>query len=116
MKQTPQLLFKNRTPGETVFLKGYEKSGGYLGLKKAFKEMQPKEVCELVKVSGLRGRGGAGFPTGVKWSFFPSDKPAPKYLVCNCDEMEPGTYKDGELLHFVERHHIEVVGSQPLQL
>lgn len=98
MKQTEQLLFKNRTPGETVFLQQYEKSGGYLGLKQALREMQPKEVCELVKNSGLRGRGGAGFPTGLKWSFFPADKPAPKYLVCNCDEMEPGTYKDGELL------------------
>ncbi|PLX86210.1 MAG: NADH-quinone oxidoreductase subunit NuoF [Desulfuromonas sp.] len=98
MKQTEQLLFKNRRPGETAFLKEYEGSGGYLGLKKAVREMTPKEVCELVKASGLRGRGGAGFPTGVKWSFFPAENPGPKYLVCNCDEMEPGTYKDGELL------------------
>ncbi len=60
--------------------------------------MSPQSLRELVKASNLRGRGGAGFPTGVKWTFFPSDAPGPKYLVCNCDEMEPGTYKDGELL------------------
>ncbi len=95
---TPQLLFKNRRPGETVFLAGYKATGGYQGLEQALKKMTPEEVRNLVKESGLRGRGGAGFPTGVKWTFFPSDAPGPKYLVCNCDEMEPGTYKDGELL------------------
>lgn len=98
MSQTPQLLFKNRKPGETVFIEGYRATGGYQGLEKAFREMSPLELRELVKASNLRGRGGAGFPTGVKWTFFPSDAPGPKYLVCNCDEMEPGTYKDGELL------------------
>jgi len=98
MSSTQQLLFKNRTPGKTVFLKEYCKTGGYQGLEKALKTMSPTEIVQLVKASGLRGRGGAGFSTGLKWSFFPADKPAPKYLVCNCDEMEPGTYKDGELL------------------
>jgi NADH-quinone oxidoreductase subunit F len=98
LSQNPQLLFKNRKPGETVFIDGYRATGGYQGLEKAFKEMSPQELRELVKASNLRGRGGAGFPTGVKWTFFPSDAPGPKYLVCNCDEMEPGTYKDGELL------------------
>lgn len=98
MSQNPQLLFKNRKPGETVFIDGYRATGGYQGLEKAFKEMSPENVRELVKAANLRGRGGAGFPTGVKWTFFPSDAPGPKYLVCNCDEMEPGTYKDGELL------------------
>ena len=61
-------------------------------------QMSPAEVCALIKGSGLRGRGGAGFPTGVKWSFFPADQPGDKYLVCNGDEMEPGTYKDRQLL------------------
>jgi len=98
LSQNPQLLFKNRKPGETVFIDGYRATGGYQALEKAFKAMSPQELRELVKASNLRGRGGAGFPTGVKWSFFPSDAPGPKYLVCNCDEMEPGTYKDGELL------------------
>lgn len=95
---TEQLLFKNRRPGETVFLDGYRATGGYQGLEKALKTMTPEEIRLLVKDSNLRGRGGAGFPTGVKWTFFPAAKPGPKYLVCNCDEMEPGTYKDGELL------------------
>ena len=93
-----QLLFKNRRPGETVFLSGYRATGGYHALARALREMSPDEIRQLVKASGLRGRGGAGFPTGIKWTFFPADKPNPKYLVCNCDEMEPGTYKDGELL------------------
>jgi NADH-quinone oxidoreductase subunit F len=94
MTAYPQLLFKNRHLGETVFLDGYLSSGGYQGLERVLKEMSPVEVRETVKASGLRGRGGAGFPTGVKWTFFPSDQTGEKYLVCNCDEMEPGTYKD----------------------
>jgi NADH-quinone oxidoreductase subunit F len=98
MTDTPQILFKNRRLGETVFLDGYRRTGGYEGLAKALKSMTPAEVRETVKASGLRGRGGAGFSTGLKWSFFPADKPGEKYLVCNGDEMEPGTYKDRELL------------------
>ena len=98
MNATEQLLFKNRRPGVTVFIDDYRANGGYQALEKAFREMTPEQVRQMVKESGLRGRGGAGFPTGVKWNFFPADAPAPKYLVCNCDEMEPGTYKDGELL------------------
>ena len=98
MSQTTQLLFKNRVPGKTVFLKEFSANGGYQGLKTAMQSMSPLEIRDLVKASALRGRGGAGFPTGVKWGFFPADKPGTKYLVCNCDEMEPGTYKDGELL------------------
>jgi NADH-quinone oxidoreductase subunit F len=97
MKTYPQILFKNRLHGKTAFLREYEKSGGYEGLKEALK-MSPAEVCEMIKASGLRGRGGAGFPTGVKWSFFPADAEGDKYLVCNGDEMEPGTYKDRQLL------------------
>lgn len=98
MSQLTQLLFKNRVPGKTVFLKEFSANGGYQGLKTALQTMTPAEIREMVKVSALRGRGGAGFPTGVKWEFFPADKPGTKYLVCNCDEMEPGTYKDGVLL------------------
>ena len=97
MTDYPQVLFKNRIPGLPAFLKEYEKTGGYEGLRIALQKT-PAEVCEHVKYSGLRGRGGAGFPTGVKWSFFPADQPGEKYLVCNGDEMEPGTYKDRQLL------------------
>jgi NADH-quinone oxidoreductase subunit F len=76
----------------------YERTGGYQALRKAVRSMSPQEVTEEVKKSSLRGRGGAGFPTGLKWSFVPVDAPQPKYLVCNADEMEPGTFKDRMLL------------------
>ena len=81
-------------------LKDYIQAGGYKGLHKVLKEMKPAEVTTLVKTSNLLGRGGAGFPTGVKWSLVPMDdeSPRPKYLVCNADEMEPGTFKDRYLL------------------
>lgn len=77
-----------------------EKVDGYQGLRKALKELTPVEVMKAVEQSGLRGRGGAGFPTGLKWSFVPmgADAPHPKYLVVNADEMEPGTFKDRLLL------------------
>jgi NADH-quinone oxidoreductase subunit F len=97
MNETPQLLFKNRRPGATAFMAEYRKTGGYEGLRKAL-TMSPADIREMVKLSGLRGRGGAGFSTGLKWSFFPAEKAGEKYLVCNGDEMEPGTYKDREIL------------------
>ncbi len=88
-----------RPDKESVSLAEYERTGGYRGLRKAL-AMGPAEVTELVKKSNLRGRGGAGFPTGVKWSFVPMGKeaPHPKYLVANADEMEPGTFKDRALM------------------
>lgn len=78
-------------------LKVYRDMGGYTSLKKAL-GMTPAEIIETVKTSALRGRGGAGFPTGMKWSFVPKDSPKPKYVVCNADESEPGTFKDRYLL------------------
>ena len=75
----------------------YEASGGYRALRKAL-AMRPVDVVNLVKEAGLRGRGGAGFPTGMKWSFVPQDNPNPKYLVVNADESEPGTCKDMPLM------------------
>src|SRR5437867_250629 len=78
-----------------VSIDGYLKSGGYQGLRKAL-DMEPAAVIEEVKATGLRGRGGAGFPTGNKWSFVPRDA-FPRYLVVNDDEGEPGTFKDREL-------------------
>ena len=78
-------------------LTNYERRGGYDALRSAL-QMDPAEVVTLVKDSGLRGRGGAGFPTGMKWSFIPQDNPKPKYLVVNADESEPGTCKDIPLM------------------
>jgi len=74
-------------------VENYIKDGGYEGLKKAF-TLKPQEIVEEVKRSFLRGRGGAGFPTGFKWSFLPKEKTKPHYLICNADEGEPGTFKD----------------------
>ncbi|MGH7777569.1 MAG: NADH-quinone oxidoreductase subunit NuoF [Candidatus Dormibacterales bacterium] len=80
-------------------LAGYERvAAGYQALRKALREMTPDAVVDEVKASGLRGRGGAGFPTGTKWSFVPKDHPGPKYIVCNADESEPGTAKDRYIL------------------
>jgi len=78
-------------------LAAYEERGGYAALDKAF-AMAPDDVINTVKESGLRGRGGAGFPTGMKWGFIPQDNPKPKYLVVNADESEPGTCKDIPLM------------------
>lgn len=82
-------------------MESYLKSGGYQAIKKIFDEkLTPEAVIEEVKASGLRGRGGAGFPTGLKWSFMPRNAPGQKYVVCNSDESEPGTCKDREILRF----------------
>ena len=91
-----QILFKNINLKDLHTMKVYEEQGGYQSLKKAFAR-KPEEIIEMVKASGLRGRGGAGFPTGLKWSFLAKDV-FPRYLCCNADESEPGTCKDRELL------------------
>lgn len=89
-----------KTGAPPLNFKEYIKAGGYNGTIKALKEMSPSEVTTQVKSSNLLGRGGAGFPTGVKWSLIPMnlERNYPKYLVCNADEMEPGTFKDRFLL------------------
>jgi NADH-quinone oxidoreductase subunit F len=81
-------------------LKEYEKAGGYKGVHKALKEMAPSEIIDIVKKSNLMGRGGAGFPTGLKWSLVPkkAESSEIKYLIANADEMEPGTFKDRLLM------------------
>ena len=91
-------LFRHNRPGRPVTFQEYRDEGGFEGLKKAISGMSPADVQQAVIDSGLRGRGGAGFPTGKKWSFVPRDLPGPRWLICNCDEMEPGTYKDRVLL------------------
>ena len=96
--ETP--LTQHITPGAApLTLNEYTKAGGYTGVQKALKEMTPAEVTTLIKGSNLLGRGGAGFPTGLKWSLVKIDKELePKYLVCNADEMEPGSFKDRYLM------------------
>lgn len=86
------------SPGYRGTLAEYEATGGYRAIAKALREHTPASLIDLVKRSGLRGRGGAGFPTGVKWGFVPKDPELPKYLICNADESEPGTFKDRELI------------------
>jgi NADH-quinone oxidoreductase subunit F len=76
----------------------YQRNGGYEALRRVLNGMSPDEVIAEVKKSALRGRGGAGFPTGMKWGFVPKDSPKPKYVVCNADESEPGTFKDRYLM------------------
>ncbi|MBW7468649.1 NADH-quinone oxidoreductase subunit F [Pontibacter aydingkolensis] len=114
--ETPltQHIVADRQP---LSLKEYERVGGYESVRKVLKQMTPSEVTELVKASNLKGRGGAGFGTGVKWSFVPMDVPGPKYLVANADEMEPGTFKDRLLLEGNPHQLIEgmIVASYAIQ-
>ena len=94
-----RMIFKNvDRKGWDPGIGTYRKHGGYKQLKKALK-MKPEEVTAEVKASGLRGRGGAGFPTGVKWGFIPPNNTKPVYLICNADESEPGTFKDRYIIH-----------------
>ncbi len=96
--------------GEPIIeLQAYEALDGYVALRKALKGMSPGDVTQIVKDSNLRGRGGAGFPAGVKWSLVPmgADAPKQKYLICNADEMEPGTFKDRVLLEQLPHQLIE---------
>jgi len=90
-------IYTDRDP---LDLKEYEQKGGYAAVRKVMKGIAPQDLQKIVQESKLSGRGGAGFNTGVKWSFVPmgNDAPRPKYLVCNADEMEPGTFKDRLLL------------------
>jgi len=107
-----------RHPRETVVLsryfgdagarsyRGWVERGGYAALKAAL-GMAPDEVTAVVKESGLRGRGGAGFPTGLKWSFMPKNDGKPHYLICNADESEPGTFKDREIMRWTPHQLVE---------
>jgi NADH-quinone oxidoreductase subunit F len=93
-----KILLRSIDVPEFYRLATYESAGGYRSWHRVVESMKPAELIEEVKASGLRGRGGAGFPTGMKWSFVPKDSPKPKYLVCNADESEPGTFKDRLLI------------------
>lgn len=98
------ILLPNPGRKTPVSLDEYQKRGGYEAWSKALKEMTPETVTKEVQEAGLRGRGGAGFPAGNKWSFVPKG-PGPKYLVCNADESEPGTFKDRDIME-VEPHSL----------
>ncbi len=98
------ILLRARGVENSRSLASYLERGGYKALAKAL-AMDPAEVIDEVKASGVRGRGGAGFPAGVKWSFVPKDLPKPKYMICNADESEPGTFKDRELI-LVDPHMV----------
>ncbi|MBI4772982.1 MAG: SLBB domain-containing protein [Deltaproteobacteria bacterium] len=93
------VLLKNYRPDRPATIDEYRRSGGYEALTKAVLTLKPNEVVKQVKDSGLRGRGGAGFPTGIKWSGVPETAPFPRYVVPNTDEMEPGTFKDRVLVN-----------------
>ena len=97
-KHEPILLKNMLQPGYTGSLQDYERAGGYQALRKVVGKVPPTEVTATVMKSGLRGRGGAGFPTGVKWGFLPKGYQGPCYLCCNADESEPGTFKDRQLI------------------
>jgi NADH-quinone oxidoreductase subunit F len=102
-----KILLKNiDVPGIRTF-EVYRSTGGYQSVEKALKTMTPDEVVEDVKKSGLRGRGGAGFPAGMKWSFIDKKSNNPRYLICNADESEPGTFKDRYLMEKIPHILIE---------
>lgn len=101
-----KLLLENAHIEGIRYYDTYRKHGGYRSVEKALK-MTPDEIVEEVKKSGLRGRGGAGFPTGLKWSFLAKPEGVPRHLVCNADESEPGTFKDRYLMEFLPHLLIE---------
>jgi NADH-quinone oxidoreductase subunit F len=102
-----KLLIHNDKVPNIHTLQVYREHGGYASVEKALKSMTPNDVVEEVKKSGLRGRGGAGFPTGMKWSFLAKPEGVERYLVCNADESEPGTFKDRYLMEKIPHALIE---------
>src|SRR2546421_4023738 len=97
----PDAILMAGLDGGNWRLKDYEAREGYAALKRILADkLKPEDIIAEVKKSALRGRGGAGFPTGLKWSFMPRQFPGPKYVVCNSDEGEPGTCKDRDLLRY----------------
>ncbi|MCP3869890.1 MAG: NADH-quinone oxidoreductase subunit NuoF [Gammaproteobacteria bacterium] len=103
-----EVCLRNLDQDRPWLLKRYQAAGGYEVLSRILKEnTPPDEIIEEVKASGLRGRGGAGFPTGLKWSFIARNAPGQKYVVCNSDEGEPGTFKDRDILRYNPHQLIE---------
>ena len=102
------VLSKHFGEAEARSLDGWKQRGGYKALDQALR-MEPAQIVDIVKASGLRGRGGAGFPTGVKWSFMKPGDGKPHYLCCNADESEPGTFKDREIMRWTPHALVEGV-------
>src|SRR5439155_10287498 len=97
----PDAIVMKGLDGRNCRLKDYEARDGYKALKRILSEkLKPEDIIAELKKSALRGRGGAGFPTGLKWSFMPRQFAGDKYLVCNSDEGEPGTFKDRDIMRF----------------
>ena len=111
-----KLLLEHLNKANINTMEGYLQNGGYRSVEKALKKMTPDEVTEEVKKSGLRGRGGAGFATGMKWSFLDRNSGKPRFLLCNADESEPGTFKDRLLMEKIPHLLIEgmIVSSYAL--
>src|SRR5688572_9562666 len=107
MQHFEPVLLANVDIPDSHTLKVYEASGGYQALRKTLKEKTPADVIETVKASNLRGRGGAGFPTGLKWTFLPKDHPGPIYMCINADESEPGTFNNRILMELDPHQVIE---------
>jgi len=101
------VLLANINKADSHTLAVYQAGGGYAALKKVLGGMSPNDVVELVKGSGLRGRGGAGFPCGMKWSFLPKDHPGPIYMCVNADESEPATFNNRILMELDPHQVIE---------
>lgn len=102
-----RVLMAHTNDPNQINIETYEKNGGYQAIKKAIAKITPSALTDMVKQAGLRGRGGAGFVTGMKWGFIPPNTTQPKYLVCNCDESEPGTFKDRYLIEHDPHQLIE---------
>jgi len=112
-----RILTRNINVPNLTNIDVYESLGGYQGLRKALSEYRPAEITDIVKKSGLRGRGGAGFPTGMKWGFVPKNSGKPVYLVANGDESEPGTFKDRVIIEKDPHQLIEgtIISAYALQ-
>ncbi|HXX35987.1 MAG TPA: NADH-quinone oxidoreductase subunit F, partial [Thermodesulfobacteriota bacterium] len=95
----PQVIFQNRKPNRIATIDEYRQSGGYQAITTVLQKYSPKELQQLVLGSGLQGRGGAGFPAGLKWQGIADNAPFPRYVITNIDEMEPGTFKDRIMAH-----------------
>ncbi|MGH8521923.1 MAG: NADH-quinone oxidoreductase subunit F, partial [Gammaproteobacteria bacterium] len=96
-----QVCYRTLEFAQPWSFENYRRIGGYEAWKRVLREkISPQDIIEEVKASGLRGRGGAGFPTGLKWSFMPKNPSGPHYIVCNSDESEPGTCKDRDILRY----------------